>query len=548
MPTLQEVTNDILAQESALRTGGGAAGQVRQKRLGRLTVRERLTELLDVDAPFLELGLWAAWKLYPEWGDVPAAGVVTGIGQVAGRDVCVVANDATVKAGAFFPQTVKKVLRAQRIAMSFRLPLVYLVDSAGVFLPLQDEIFPDEDDFGRIFRNNAVISAMGIPQYSAVMGNCVAGGAYLPVLSDTLLMTEGSQLYLAGPALVKAAIGQTVDPEELGGARMHAALSGTVDYREPDDSACLRRLRSLIDLLPREGTMDAHQPDAPASDSSPDPSLARRASEPEREPHDLYQLIPADEHGEYDLRDVLACVADAGSVQEYRAEYGQSVVTAFARIDGRPCGIVGNQRLRSHTAGGELQIGGVLYGDSAEKAARFVMQCNQTGLPIVFLQDVRGFMVGKQAEQSGIIRSGAKLVNVVSNSVVPKFTVILGGSFGAGNYALCGKAYDPWLMLAWPTARYAVMGADQAADTLLSLKVRDAERDGRVLSDDTKRQLLDEIRQRYETQTDIRYGAARGWVDAIIAPHTTRQWLATALRLIPENTTKSEFRTGVMQV
>ena len=562
MATLQERVDDILAQESALHAGGGEAGHERQKRLGRLTVRERLTGLLDVDAPFLEFGLWAAWKLYPEWGDVPAAGVVTGIGQVHGRDVCVVANDATVKAGAFFPQTVKKVLRAQRIAMSFRLPLVYLVDSAGVFLPLQDEIFPDEDDFGRIFRNNAVISAMGIPQYSAVMGNCVAGGAYLPVLSDTLLMTEGSQLYLAGPALVKAAIGQKADPEELGGARMHATLSGTVDYREPDDSACLRRLRSLIDLLPpRRDSARQMSGTALAAGASPGngnfatpvasaiPLATPVASaEAERDPRDLYQLIPADEHGEYDVRDVLACLADAGSLQEYRAEYGQSVVTAFARIAGRPCGIVGNQRLRSHTAGGELQIGGVLYGDSAEKAARFVMQCNQTGVPLIFLQDVRGFMVGKHAEQSGIIRSGAKLVNVVSNSVVPKFTVILGGSFGAGNYALCGKAYDPWLILAWPTARYAVMGADQAADTLLSLKIRDAEREGRVLSDDAKRQLLNEIRQRYETQTDIRYGAARGWVDAIIAPHTTRKWLATALRLIPANATKAEFRTGVMQV
>ncbi len=555
MATLDQLTNDILAQESMLRAGGGEAGRERQKRLGRLTVRERVTELLDIDAPFFELGVWSAWGLYPEWGDVPAAGVVTGIGRIQGRSVFVVANDATVKAGAFFPQTVKKVLRAQRIAMSFRLPLVYLVDSAGVFLPLQDEIFPDEDDFGRIFRNNAVISAMGIPQYSAVMGNCVAGGAYLPVLSDTLLMTEGSQLYLAGPALVKAAIGQTVDPEELGGARMHAELSGTVDYREPDDHACLRRLRSLIELLPpRDLSTVPHQPDALARDSGSSPSLARRVSEieedftPERDPQDLYQLVPADERGEYDMHDVLACLVDAGSLQEFRAEYGVSVVTAFVRINGRPCGVVANQRQRSRAATGELQIGGVLYGDSAEKAARFVMQCNQTGVPLVFLQDVRGFMVGKQAEQSGIIRSGAKLVNVVSNSVVPKLTVILGGSFGAGNYALCGKAYDPWLILAWPTERYAVMGADQAADTLLSLKVRDAEREGRVLSEDAKRQLRDEIRQRYETQTDIRYGAARGWVDAIIAPHTTREWLATALRLIPSDVPRSEFRTGVLQV
>ncbi len=555
MTTLRELMDGILAQEAVLRAGGGDAGHERQKRLGRLTVRERLHELLDADASFLELGLWAAWRMYPDWGDVPAAGVVTGIGRVHGRSLMIVANDATVKAGAFFPQSVKKVLRAQKIAMTFRLPLVYLVDSAGVFLPLQDEIFPDEDDFGRIFRNNAVISAMGIPQYSAVMGNCVAGGAYLPVLSDTLLMTEGSQLYLAGPALVKAAIGQTTDPEELGGARMHAELSGTVDYREPDDHACLQRLRSLIDLLPRSDSLTRSVSEGERFPTLPtpspvehSPSLTLRVSETERDPRDLNDIIPADERGEYDLSDVLACLVDAGSLQEFRADYGESVVTAFARIGGRACGLVGNQRMRTHTAAGELQIGGVLYGDSAEKAARFVMQCNQTGLPIIFLQDVRGFMVGKQAEQSGIIRSGAKLVNVVSNSVVPKLTVILGGSFGAGNYALCGKAYDPWLILAWPTARYAVMGADQAADTLLSLKVRDAERDGRVLSDDAKRQLREEIRQSYETQTDIRYGAARGWVDAIIEPHTTREWLSEALRLIPENATKAEFRTGVMQV
>jgi 3-methylcrotonyl-CoA carboxylase beta subunit len=557
MATLDQLTNDILAQEAVLRAGGGEAGRERQKRLGRLTVRERVAELLDTDAPFFELGVWSAWGLYPEWGDVPAAGVVTGIGRVQSHSVFVVANDATVKAGAFFPQTVKKVLRAQRIAMSFRLPLVYLVDSAGVFLPLQDEIFPDEDDFGRIFRNNAVISAMGVPQYSAVMGNCVAGGAYLPVLSDTLLMTEGSQLYLAGPALVKAAIGQTVDPEELGGARMHAQLSGTVDYREPDDHACLQRLRSLIELLPLERQSSWRAGSVSPSiegELTPQPTggltppACQMAREPERDPQDLYQLVPADERGEYDICDVLACLVDAGSLQEYRAEYGQSVVAAFARIGGRPCGIVANQRQRSRAATGELQIGGVLYGDSAEKAARFVMQCNQTSVPLVFLQDVRGFMVGKQAEQSGIIRSGAKLVNVVSNSVVPKLTVILGGSFGAGNYALCGKAYDPWLILAWPAARYAVMGADQAADTLLSLKVRDAEREGRVLSDDVKRQLRDEIRKRYEEQTDIRYGAARGWVDAIIAPHTTREWLATALRLIPSDVPRSEFRTGVLQV
>ncbi len=531
MASLRELAHDFNTQEETLRVGSGAAGRERQRRRGRLTARERLDELLDPKSTFFELGLWAAWQMYAEWGGVPAAGVVTGIGRVHGRPMLVVANDATVKAGAFFPQSVKKVLRAQRIATHFRLPLVYLVDSAGVFLPLQDEVFPDEDDFGRIFRNNAVISAMGIPQYSAVMGNCVAGGGYLPVLSDKLLMTEGSQLCLAGPALVKAAIGQTVDPEELGGARMHAEISGTVDFVEPDDQACLRRLRSLIELLPDERT----QPSGETVGS-------------ERDPRDVYDIVPADGRGEYEVRDLLACLVDAGSMQEYKPDYGPTLVTAFAKIAGHAVGIVANQRCHCKTSSNELQIGGVLYPDSVEKAARFVMDCNQTRLPLVFLQDVQGFMVGKQAEQSGIIKSGAKLVNVVSNSVVPKFTVIVGGSFGAGNYALCGKAYDPWLMLAWPNARYAVMGADQAADTLLSLKVRDAERSGQPLSEQEKQRLRDEIQQQYEKQSDIRYGAARGWVDAIIAPGETRRWLAEALNVIPPMSDRTEFRTGVLQV
>jgi acetyl-CoA carboxylase carboxyltransferase component len=529
MTTLLALTREVQSQENVLRQGGGEAGRQRQKQLERLTVRQRLQELLDPATPFLELGLWAAWKMYADWGDVPAAGVVTGIGWVQGRRVLVVANDATVKAGAFFPQTVKKVLRAQHIAAAFRLPLVYLVDSAGVFLPLQDEIFPDADDFGRIFRNNAVISAMGIPQYAAVMGNCVAGGAYLPVLSDTLLMTEGSQLCLAGPALVKAAIGQRADPEELGGARMHAEISGTADYRDPDDHACLERLRSLIALLPQ-------------------PPIADELLAPQRDPHDLYELVSADGHGEYDAHDVLACLVDAGSLQEFRADYGRTLVTAFARIGNRAAGIVASQRQRCRAASGELQIGGVLYGDSAEKAARFVMECNQMSLPIVFLQDVQGFMVGRESEQSGIIRAGAKLVNVVSNSVVPKLTVILGGSFGAGNYALCGKAYDPWLMLAWPGARYAVMGADQAADTLLHLQLRDAQRTGNPLPEAETQRLREAIHRRYEEQADIRYAAARGWVDAIIAPHETRQWLAAALGMIPEKSHWGEFRTGLWQV
>ena len=538
MLTLRDVTDELLRHEETLRQGGGSDGQLRQRRHGRLPVRERLTLLLDEGRPFLELAIWAAYKMYAEWGDVPAAGVVTGIGWVSGQPCLIAANDATVKAGAMFPQSIKKLLRAQRIAFQFRLPLIYLVDSAGVFLPLQDEIFPDEDDFGRIFRNNAVLSAAGIPQYAAVMGNCIAGGAYLPVLSDKLLMTDGSQLCLAGPALVKAAIGQVADPEELGGAAMHAAISGTVDFHEPNDESCLRRLRSLMELLPRRGGTEKRGEAEEDRDGCMDSdSTANR----------LYDIVSADGRGEYDVRDVAACLVDRDSLQEYKAEFGQTLVTAFAKIGGHSVGIVANQKHRCRTASGELQIGGVIYPDAADKAARFVMDCNQTRVPIVFLQDVQGFMVGKQAEQAGIIRAGAKLVNVVSNSIVPKLTVILGGSFGAGHYAMCGKAYDPALILAWPTAKYAVMGADQAADTLLALQLRDAQRAGRTLAEEEIEELRQSIRERYIAQTDIRYGAARGWVDAIIAPHATRLWLQTALDLLPA-TLEGGFRTGVLQV
>jgi len=491
-------------------------------------VRERLSLLLDKDSRFFELGIWAAYRMYTDWGDVPAAGIVTGIGWVCGRPCLIAANDATVKAGAMFPQSVKKLLRAQRIASQFRLPLIYLVDSAGVFLPLQDEIFPDEDDFGRIFRNNSVLSAAGIPQYAAVMGNCIAGGAYLPVLCDKLLMTDGSMMCLAGPALVKAAIGQTVDPEELGGATMHASTSGTADFLEPDEESCLKRLRSLVELLPSMAAQEADGEAGPDTEDS------------------LYDAVSV-KGGEYDVRDVLRCIVDQDSLQEYKADFGKTLVTAFAKIGGHAIGIVANQKRRCRAASGELQIGGVIYPDAADKAARFVMDCNQTRIPLVFFQDVKGFMVGKQAEQDGIIRAGAKLVNVVSNSIVPKLTVIIGGSFGAGNYALCGKAFDPVLILAWPSAKYAVMGAEQAAETLLALQLRDAQRSGRTPSEDEVEKLRHSIRERYAEQTDIRYGAARGWVDAIIRPHETRLWLKTALDLLPV-TTDGVFKTGVLQV
>ena len=515
MAGLREATAAIDGEEEHLRAGGGKAGQARQRALGRLPVRERLAALLDPATPFFELGLWAAWRMYPEWGEVPAAGLVTGIGMIAGQPCLVAANDATVKAGAMFPQSVKKLIRSQKIAHRLRLPLVYLVDSAGVFLPLQDEIFPDEDDFGRIFRNNAVLSAEGIPQFAAVMGNCIAGGAYLPVLCDKILMTDGSQLCLAGPALVKAAVGQTVDPEELGGAAMHAGTSGTIDFREPNDAACLERLRSLVGLLP------------------PRPSIATAApTAAERDVHDVYGIVPADGRGEYEMREVLACIVDAGSFTEFRAEFGRTLVTGYARIGGSAVGIVANARRRATDARGEVQIGGVMYGDAAEKAARFIDDCEQNRVPLVFLQDVQGFMVGKQAEQSGIIRSGAMLVRSMSTATVPKFTVIVGSSYGAGHYAMCGRAYDPALVLAWPNARYAVMGGAQAADTLLALRVRDAEKAGGTLSKAEVDELRDAIRQRYQEETDIRHGAARGWVDAIIKPHETRAWLAAALAAI----------------
>ncbi len=473
--------------------------------------------------------------MYPEAGQVPAAGVVTGVGVVHGRSCMVIANDATVKAGAFFPATCKKVLRAQKIAAHCNLPLIYLVDSSGVFLPMQDEIFPDEDDFGRIFRNNAVLSAAGVPQYAAVMGNCVAGGAYLPVLCDKLLMTEGSALYLAGPALVKAAIGQVVDAEELGGATMHAQVSGTIDFHEKNDESCLLRLRSLIDLLPRS-----------SSHSQPDIHTAKSA--PGKKSDDLYTLVSPDGRHEYDARHLLNCIVDADSLQEYKAEYGQSLVCAYAAIAGRKVGVIANQHLRTKTAAGELHIGGVIYHDSADKAARFIMDCNQTHLPLVFFQDVVGFMVGRDSEQHGIIRSGAKLVNAVSNCTVPKITVIVGGSFGAGNYALCGKAFDPAFIFAWPNAKYAVMGAGQATETLVSLEQRQAERTGNNPTSSDIDQLRKHVKANYERQTDIRYGAARGWVDAIIAPHTSRDILINALTLATRPPPTGGFRTGVFQV
>jgi 3-methylcrotonyl-CoA carboxylase beta subunit len=530
----------IAKEEAVLREGGGKAGHERQRKMGRLPVRERLSHLLDKDAAFFEIGLWAAYKMYDQWGKIPAAGVVAGIGNVAGVPCMIIANDATVKAGAFFPQTTKKVIRAQRIAFECSLPLIYLVDSAGVFLPMQDEIFPDEDDFGRIFRNNSVISAAGIPQFAAIMGNCVAGGAYLPVLCDKILMTKGSGLYLAGPSLVKAAIGQIVDAEELGGAQMHAEISGTVDFFEKDDPSCLTRVRSLVALLPEAQVSGRARPVRAG--------LAVGAPKPAKDSNTIYDLISFDGQKNYDVRDLLATIIDANSMDEYKADYGKTIVTAYARINGRPVGIAANQRLQVRTRKEGIQMGGVIYSDSADKAARFVMDCNQTGLPIMFFQDVTGFMVGRDAEESGIIRSGAKLVNAVSNSIVPKITVVIGGSFGAGNYAMCGKAYDPRFIVAWPTARYAVMGAAQASDTVFSILARARERGDKKATQEELEELRAKVKQSYEEQTDIRYGAARGWVDAIIQPHETRDVLIRLLEYVSRPTPKGYFHTGVIQV
>jgi acetyl-CoA carboxylase carboxyltransferase component len=526
----------IAQEEAVLREGGGKAGHERQRKWGRLSVRDRLRHLLDKDSSFFEIGLWAAYKMYDQWGKIPAAGVVTGIGNVEGVPCMIVANDATVKAGAFFPATTKKVIRAQRIAFECALPLIYLVDSAGVFLPMQDEIFPDEDDFGRIFRNNSVISAAGIPQFAAIMGNCVAGGAYLPVLCDKILMTQGSGLYLAGPSLVKAAIGQVVDAEELGGARMHSEISGTVDFFEKDDPSILKRLRSLVALLP-EATGRARPPAGPKLS----------ALKPSKNPDSVYDLVSFEGQKNYDARDLLATIVDENSLGEYKADYGKTLVTAYARINGRPVGIVGNQRVQVRTKKEGIQMGGVIYSESADKAARFVMDCNQTNLPIIFFQDVSGFMVGRHAEESGIIRSGAKLVNAVSNSVVPKITVIVGGSFGAGNYALCGKAYDPRFIVAWPNARYAVMGAAQASDTVFSILAKARERGDKKASPEELEELRATVKQSYEEQTDIRYGAARGWVDAIIQPHETRDVLMRLLEYVSRPMPKAHFHTGVIQ-
>ena len=532
-----DLVTEIKNQEVEIQQGGGVKAIESQHKKGRLTARERIAKLIDPHTPFFELGIYAAYEMYEEWGGAPAAGTVTGLGRVCGRLVMIIANDATVKAGAFFPLTAKKVIRAQNISIDNHVPTIYLVDSAGVFLPLQEDVFPDTDDFGRVFRNNAVMSAMGIPQITAIMGMCVAGGAYLPVMCDHILMTDGSGLFLAGPALVQAAIGQKISAEELGGAKMHAEISGTVDFREPDDESCLQRIRALVDKMghPLPARFDY-----------------KESVNPAYPPEEIYGIFSSDPARQYDMREVIARVVDGSKFEEYRAEYGKTLVCGYARIGGWAVGIVANNKKHVSTidaASGEkrIEFGGVIYTESAEKAARFIMDCNQNLVPLIFLHDVNGFMVGKEAEWSGIIRAGAKMVNAVSNSVVPKIAVICGGSFGAGHYAMCGKAYDPRFIFAWPTARYAVMSGDSAAATLVEIKIKQLEREGKKLSEADKKELKETTRATYEHQTDPRYAAARLWVDAIIDPAQTREALIWALEAAALNPEVKEFRTGVLQ-
>jgi len=535
MRFLADMVSQVRNEEEQIREGGGPKAIENQHSKGRLTARERISLLVD-PGTFFEIGSFAAYGMYEEWGGAPAAGVITGLGRIHTRLVMIIANDATVKAGAFFPMTSKKVIRAQNIAIENHVPTMYLVDSAGVFLPLQEDVFPDTDDFGRVFRNNAVMSAMGIPQIAAIMGMCVAGGGYLPVMCDHVLMTDGSGLFLAGPALVQAAIGQKVSAEELGGAAMHSAISGTVDFREPNDEACLARIRAIVEKwgYRRQSPWDRKKPE--------DPALAAE---------EIYGIYDSSPGRPYDMKEIVARIVDGSRFDEYKPEYGKTVLCGYARIGGFAVGIVANQKLHAqaidHEGHKRIEFGGVIYTESAEKAARFIMDCNQNLIPLVFFHDVNGFMVGRDAEWSGIIKAGAKMVNAVSNSVVPKITVIVGGSFGAGHYAMCGKAYDPRFLFAWPTARYAVMSGDSAAGTLLEIKIKQLERSGKKLSEEEKKGLYESVKRTYDEQTDPRYGAARLWIDKIIDPIETRDAIMIALEAASLNPDVPEFKVGVLQ-
>ncbi|HET9227943.1 MAG TPA: carboxyl transferase domain-containing protein [Thermoanaerobaculia bacterium] len=523
-------------EEEVIRQGGGLKAQDKQRAQGKMTARERVEALCDRGAPFLELGLWTAHGFYEEYGGAPSAGVVIGIGKIHGRDVVVVSNDATVKAGAWFPLTCKKVLRAQEIALENRLPIVYLVDSAGVFLPLQDEIFPDREHFGRAFYNNARLSAEGIFQMAAIMGSCVAGGAYLPIMSDESHIVEGTgSIFLAGSHLVQAAIGERIDNEELGGAFVQCDISGVVDHRHPDDASCLEKIRSQFAQI--------------ASGDRP-PFARREPADPLYPEEEIYGIVPIDRSRPYDAHELLARLLDGSEFDEFKATYGQTLVCGTGWIGGWSVGIVANQRsiVPRRTGTGpsdkELQIGGVIYSDSADKGARFVELCNQKKIPLLFLQDVTGFMVGSRAERGGIIKDGAKMVNAVANSTVPKITLFIGNSYGAGNYAMCGKAYGPRFVYAWPSASIAVMGGEQASRTLLSIQLKNR---GADVSEEEKQKRLSEIKARYDAAMNPRYAAARLWVDAIVDPAQTREVLARSLAAAAMNPHIPEFRTGVLQ-
>ena len=513
--------------------GGGKEKIAKQHKKGKLTARERIDYLIDKKSNFLELGALVADEMYKEYGGCPAAGVIMGIGYVSGKQCLIVANDATVKAGAWFPITAKKNLRAQEIAMENRLPIIYLVDSAGVFLPLQDEIFPDKEHFGRIFRNNARMSSMGITQISAVMGSCVAGGAYLPIMSDdALIVDKTASIFLAGSYLVKAAIGEEIDNETLGGATTHCEISGVTDFKAKDDKDCLDRIRKIMD---KTGTVES------AGFNRTEPTL------PEEDEQEIYGIIPEKRDKPYKVREIIKRLVDKSEFDEYKKGFGQSILCGHARIDGWAVGIVANERQVVKSKKGEMKFGGVIYSDSADKAARFIMNCNQKKIPLVFLQDVTGFMVGSRSEHGGIIKDGAKMVNAMSNSVVPKFTIITGNSFGAGNYAMCGKAYDPRLIVAWPTAQIAVMGGAQAAKVLLQIEKASLKSKGEEITPEKESEMLNTITDKYNKQMSPYYAASRLWVDAIIDPLETRKVISMGIEMADQSPIKEAYNVGVLQ-
>jgi len=526
------LVSDLKKRVAQIKLGGGKKRIEKHHSKGKMTARERVAYLIDKDTPFLELGAFAGYEMYEDYGGCPAGGVIVGIGNVSGRQGIIVANDATVKAGSWFPITGKKNLRAQEIALENRLPIIYLVDSAGVFLPMQDEIFPDKEHFGRIFRNNAVLSSKGIPQVSAIMGSCVAGGAYLPIMSDESLIVEGTgSIFLAGPYLVKAAIGENVDKETLGGATTQSEISGVTDYKVPDDPTCLDTIKDLIGKMGRFENAGFNR-------IKPKPPLVPAEQ--------IYSIFPENPTKPYDSREILKCIVDDSEFTEYKKGYGKTILCVYARIDGWSVGIVINHRQVVKTKTGEMQFGGVIYSDSADKATRFILNCNQKKIPLVFMHDVTGFMVGKRSEHGGIIKDGAKMVNAVSNSTVPKITVIMGNSYGAGNYAMCGKAYDPRLIVAWPTAKVAVMGGSQAAKVLTQIQVSSLKAKGQEPDPETATALFNKIKDRYDKQTSPYYAAARLWVDAIIDPAHTRQVISMGIEAA-NNAPVEKFNVGVIQ-